>query len=81
MKHCLFCDSSVVLSPEHSFSLLLKGFELEGFAEIVEITEKIREAEKLPFADIYDEVDEISNKRIMHCVHDQMKCARLELQT
>jgi hypothetical protein len=81
MKHCLFCDSSVVLSPEHSLSLLLKGFELEGFAEIVEITEKIREAEKLPFADIYDEVDEISNQRIMHCVHDQMKCARLELQT
>ena len=23
----------------------------------------------------------ISNQRIMHCVHDQMKCARLELQT
>jgi hypothetical protein len=59
MKHCEFCEGSVVLSPEHSLSLLLKGFELEGFAETVEITEKVREAEKLPFADIYDEVDEM----------------------
>jgi len=59
LKHCESSEGSVILAPEHSLSLILKGFELEAYGDTMKIPEKIREAETLPFADIYDEVDEM----------------------
>jgi hypothetical protein len=59
LKHCESVGGSVILSPEHSLSLLLKAFELEEYVDVMKIPEKIREAEGLAFADIYDEVDEM----------------------
>ena len=56
LKYCQLMRGAIILAPEHRLSIQLKCFEIQNN---VEICNKIREADKFPFVDIFDEVDEM----------------------